>query len=58
MTVDTAITYIVLQTFQKYNADNAVCHVILPFEQLSLPWVFRYYYYYYYSSCFDKCDFL
>jgi len=53
MAVDTAITCIVLQTFQKYNADNAVCHVILPFEQLSLPWVFPYYYYYYYSSCFD-----
>jgi hypothetical protein len=48
MTVDAASTTIALEIFQKYNVDHAVCDVILPFEQLSLAWLFRYYYYYYY----------
>jgi len=51
MTVYTSITSIVLEIFQKYNVDNPVGDVILPFEQLSLAWLFRYYYYYYYFSC-------
>jgi hypothetical protein len=42
MTDNTAVVPKILQIFQKLAVDNAVCDMILPFEQLSFPLPFRY----------------